>query len=85
MAQPRIPRSTYLVLGALTAFGPLATDLYLPGLPDMAGALDTTPSLAQATMATCLGASPSDSWSPARSATGWGAAARCWSGWRSSC
>ncbi|MGY1820990.1 multidrug effflux MFS transporter [Geodermatophilus sp. SYSU D00079] len=54
MAQPRTPRRLYLVLGALTAFGPLATDLYLPGLPDMAGALRTSPSLAQATMATCL-------------------------------
>ncbi|MGK5113207.1 multidrug effflux MFS transporter [Geodermatophilus sp. CPCC 205506] len=54
MAHPRTRRSLYLVLGALTAFGPLSTDLYLPGLPDMARVLGTSPSLAQATMATCL-------------------------------
>jgi len=54
MAEPRTPRSTFLVLGSLIAIGPLASELYLPALPDMARVLDTTPSLVQGTVATCL-------------------------------
>src|SRR3712207_1913615 len=54
MAEPRTPLSTYLVLGSLIALGPLASELYLPALPDMARVLETSPSLAQATVATCL-------------------------------
>jgi MFS transporter, DHA1 family, multidrug resistance protein len=54
MAEPRTARSTYLVLGSLIALGPLASELYLPALPDMARVLDTSASLAQATVATCL-------------------------------
>lgn len=47
-------RSLVAVLGALSAFGPLATDLYLPGLPSVAGDLQTTEQLAQATMSATL-------------------------------
>ncbi|NEK59917.1 multidrug effflux MFS transporter [Geodermatophilus sabuli] len=54
MAEPRTPRSIYLVLGSLIALGPLASELYIPALPDMAAVLATSPSLAQATVATCL-------------------------------
>lgn len=36
-----------LLLGMLTAFGPLITDMYLPTLPEMVGAFSTTPSLVQ--------------------------------------
>ncbi len=52
--RPRFGPGLFVTIGALTAFGPLATDLYLPGLPDMAAALDTTPSLAQLTISVCL-------------------------------
>ena len=37
---PSLPRIA-LVLGPLTALGPLATDLYLPALPGMEAALGT--------------------------------------------
>lgn len=30
-----------ILLGALTAFGPLVTDMYLPSLPTMTGYFDT--------------------------------------------
>ena len=36
-----------LILGALTSLGPLATDMYLPGLPRLASDLGTTPGAAQ--------------------------------------
>jgi len=36
-----------LVLGSLAALGPLCTDLYLPALPEMAGALSTSTASAQ--------------------------------------
>ena len=50
----RPPWRLYGALGALTALGPLATDLYLPGMPDLARSLSTSPALAQLTMSTCL-------------------------------
>jgi DHA1 family bicyclomycin/chloramphenicol resistance-like MFS transporter len=43
-----------VVLGALSAFGPLSTDMYLPGLPAMARDLGASPSAAQLTMSGCL-------------------------------
>ncbi len=43
-----------VVLGALSAFGPLSTDMYLPGLPAMARDLGATPSLAQLTLSCSL-------------------------------
>ena len=42
------------MLGALSAFGPLSTDMYLPGLPAMARDLHAGPSLAQLTISVCL-------------------------------
>jgi MFS transporter, DHA1 family, multidrug resistance protein len=43
-----------VVLGALSAFGPLSTDMYLPGLPSMARDLGARPSVAQLTLSACL-------------------------------
>jgi DHA1 family bicyclomycin/chloramphenicol resistance-like MFS transporter len=40
-----------LVLGALTAFGPMSIDMYLPSLPALARALQTDPASAQMTLA----------------------------------
>jgi len=42
------------VLGALSAFGPLATDMYLPGLPSVSGDLSASTSAAQLTVTACL-------------------------------
>jgi DHA1 family bicyclomycin/chloramphenicol resistance-like MFS transporter len=45
-----------IVLGVLSAFGPLAMDLYLPGLPHIQREMHTSASMAQLTMtATLLG------------------------------
>ncbi|MFE4710151.1 multidrug effflux MFS transporter [Paenibacillus sp. NPDC056722] len=43
-----------LILGALTAFGPLSLDMYLPSLPDLAKDLYSSPSLAQLSLTACL-------------------------------
>lgn len=43
-----------LILGSLTAFGPLSMDMYLPALPIVAGDLQTTTSLAQLSLTACL-------------------------------
>ncbi len=43
-----------LILGALSAFGPLSIDMYLPALPTLAQNLDTTQSLAQLSLTACL-------------------------------
>ena len=42
--------ATVVTLAALTALGPLATDMYLPAMPAMAGALDTGPDQIQLTL-----------------------------------
>ncbi|TDB02246.1 multidrug effflux MFS transporter [Halomonas marinisediminis] len=42
--------ATILILAALTALGPLATDMYLPAMPSMAEALDTGPDQVQLTL-----------------------------------
>lgn len=42
------------VLGALSAFGPLSIDMYLPSLPTLADNLHTTTSLAQLGLTACL-------------------------------
>ncbi len=42
------------VLGALSAFGPLSTDMYLPGLPSVARDLGASPSLTQLTLSLSL-------------------------------
>src|SRR5262245_45451680 len=42
------------ILGALSAFGPLSMDMYLPATPSMATDLHATQSLVQLTMSGCL-------------------------------
>lgn len=43
-----------LILGSLTAFGPLSMDMYLPALPIVTNDLQTTASLAQLSLTACL-------------------------------
>lgn len=43
-----------LILGSLTAFGPLSMDMYLPALPLVAEDLATTASLVQMSITSCL-------------------------------
>ena len=43
-----------LALGALSTFGPLSLDLYLPALPQLASSLGTSDALAQLTMSACM-------------------------------
>lgn len=43
-----------LILGGLTAFGPLSMDMYLPGLPTVTRDFDTTASLAQLSITATL-------------------------------
>lgn len=50
----RVPTGLLLLLGALSAFGPLSMDLYLPALPELAADLDATESAAQLTMTACM-------------------------------
>jgi len=52
----RVAGSTALlvVLGVLTSFGPITTDLYLPALPDVGDTLDVSPSQVQVTLTTSL-------------------------------
>ena len=45
---------TFIVLGALSAFGPLAMDMYLPATPTIAASLHTGQSLVQLTLSGCL-------------------------------
>jgi MFS transporter, DHA1 family, multidrug resistance protein len=43
-----------IVLGALSAFGPVTTDVYLPSLPQAAATLHTTPAGIQSSLTACL-------------------------------
>ncbi|GCF11116.1 multidrug effflux MFS transporter [Dictyobacter arantiisoli] len=43
-----------LILGGLTAFAPLSTDMYLPSLPAVSHDLSTTMSLTQITLTACI-------------------------------
>lgn len=43
-----------VILGALSAFGPLSMDMYLPSLPFLTKDLQTTTSLAQMSITSCL-------------------------------
>ncbi|UDY23524.1 multidrug effflux MFS transporter [Nocardioides sp. Kera G14] len=53
-SQRSISLGLTLSLGALAAMGPLATDLNLPGLPEMAQSLHTSDALAAATVSVCF-------------------------------
>ena len=45
-------RKPYIcILGMLTAFGPMCSDIYLPALPEIVNALETNTSMAQTTLA----------------------------------
>jgi MFS transporter, DHA1 family, multidrug resistance protein len=53
--EPRRPtRGQIVLLAALSAFGPLSLDMYLPGLPPMTRNLHTTASAAQLTITACM-------------------------------
>jgi DHA1 family bicyclomycin/chloramphenicol resistance-like MFS transporter len=43
-----------LLLGSITAIGPLSIDLYLPAFPELTRALDTTEAMVQLTLTACL-------------------------------
>ncbi len=43
-----------VILGSLSAFGPLTIDMYLPALPALSGELHTSTSLAQLSLTACL-------------------------------
>ncbi|KUO77092.1 MAG: MFS transporter [Desulfosporosinus sp. BRH_c37] len=45
---------TAIILGSLSAFGPLSIDMYLPALPILTKDLHTSPSLAQFSLTACL-------------------------------
>ncbi|MDW8315764.1 MAG: multidrug effflux MFS transporter [Rhodovarius sp.] len=47
----RLPRLLPIILGMLAAFGPLAIDMYLPALPEMAASLGGDAAAAQQTVA----------------------------------
>lgn len=49
---PARPWFLPLILGAMAAFGPLATDMYLPAFPAIAAGLPADPAAVQATLAT---------------------------------
>lgn len=53
---PRVPRDLWLllVLGALSSFGPLSLDMYLPAFPAIAKDLGTGASQVQLTLTSCL-------------------------------
>jgi DHA1 family bicyclomycin/chloramphenicol resistance-like MFS transporter len=53
-AEARVSVAMVVVLGALSAFGPLSLDLYLPGLPELADGLGASASAAQLSLTACL-------------------------------
>src|SRR3954471_14525626 len=48
------PVGMIVLLGALSTFGPLSMDMYLPGLPDLTRDLDAPAWAAQMTITTCM-------------------------------
>jgi MFS transporter, DHA1 family, multidrug resistance protein len=53
-APAKAPLKLLLILGALSMFGPLSLDMYLPVLPDLAKSFDTVESNVQLTLTACL-------------------------------
>jgi len=49
-----LPVATLVILGALTAIGPLSLDAYLPAFPEIARDLQTTPVQVQLSLTACL-------------------------------
>jgi DHA1 family bicyclomycin/chloramphenicol resistance-like MFS transporter len=54
VAGRRVPVRVVVLLGALSAFAPLSTDLYLPALPRVTTDLTTSASAVQLTLTSCL-------------------------------
>ncbi|MCZ2857562.1 multidrug effflux MFS transporter [Blastococcus sp. VKM Ac-2987] len=54
VSRRELPLRLVLVLGGLTAVGPLSLTMYLPALPQLAEDLDSTDALAQLTMTACM-------------------------------
>ena len=52
--QTRIKYGIIALLGMLTAIGPLSLDMYLPALPVISGDMETSASLVQASLTSCL-------------------------------
>ena len=50
----RVVAERILLLGGLSAFGPLSMDMYLPGLPALARDFGTRESVIQLTLTSCL-------------------------------
>ncbi len=50
----RLTRGQIVLLAALSAFGPLSLDMYLPGLPELTRELHATASAAQLTITACV-------------------------------
>jgi len=53
-ARARVPLRLVVILGALTAVGPLSVDMYLPALPQLARDLSAGPVPAQLTLTSCV-------------------------------
>lgn len=53
-ASKRVQVKHVLILGGLTAFAPLSTDMYLPSLPAVSHDLGATMALAQITLTACI-------------------------------
>ncbi len=53
---PAVPsrRTLILLIGALSAFGPLSIDMYLPGLPELRADFAAGASQTQLTLSACL-------------------------------
>ena len=56
LVQNRINYKVFLLLflGMLTAFGPFATDMYLPSFPSMAEWFGTSSSMVQLSLTSCM-------------------------------
>ncbi|ACU76973.1 drug resistance transporter, Bcr/CflA subfamily [Catenulispora acidiphila DSM 44928] len=52
--QNRAPAKLLLILGALSMFGPLSLDMYLPALPDLAHSFRTPEANVQLTLTACM-------------------------------
>jgi DHA1 family bicyclomycin/chloramphenicol resistance-like MFS transporter len=50
----RVPRGRVLALGGLSAFGPLALGLCLPGLPQLTSDLRTSEAAGQLSLSMCM-------------------------------
>jgi DHA1 family bicyclomycin/chloramphenicol resistance-like MFS transporter len=48
------PTTLIILLGSLSAFGPLSLDTYLPALPELQSDFNTSTALAQLTLSSCL-------------------------------